>query len=285
MKSRQQAPLLLTLTLLLVGGCASTGDGSATGSAPTDSSRLEEKWGPGETVALLTGTYTSKNRNFALNVPLATWYIREEDRKGFGLLGGALAYDMVTTKREQGRAVSQKLTSHGLLGIAGSTETRSLDGAGDYKKSHWLFPFYRYHNLNGERVLYPFFFFPVHLKSKTPPVFSYDDAPWGAGEYGDPIDPPPAFATPAPAPPPPLVLSPPGARAASGNAGGGTWSPASSHAAKPGESYTVQGGDTLSRIARAAYGKNGSWKKIYEANREVITNPDRLQAGMVLRLP
>ncbi len=47
----------------------------------------------------------------------------------------------------------------------------------------------------------------------------------------------------------------------------------------------VKSGDTLSAIARRAYGKSSAYKKIYEANPDLIKNPDRIYIGMKLRVP
>ncbi len=51
------------------------------------------------------------------------------------------------------------------------------------------------------------------------------------------------------------------------------------------ERYTVQSGDTLSHIAQRFYGKASAWNTIYEANRDQLDNPDRIQPGQVLRIP
>ena len=51
------------------------------------------------------------------------------------------------------------------------------------------------------------------------------------------------------------------------------------------ENYTVQKGDTLTGIAFKAYGHASRWRRIYEANRDVINNPDRLRPGMTLQIP
>jgi len=54
---------------------------------------------------------------------------------------------------------------------------------------------------------------------------------------------------------------------------------------KPGHRYTVRPGDTLSRLAREAYGNAALWGKIQEANRS-SSNPDgRLRAGETILIP
>ena len=50
-------------------------------------------------------------------------------------------------------------------------------------------------------------------------------------------------------------------------------------------SYTVQSGDTLSRISRKVYGRSGRWADIFEANRDQLPSPNALQPGQVLRIP
>ena len=51
--------------------------------------------------------------------------------------------------------------------------------------------------------------------------------------------------------------------------------------------YTVRAGDTLVAIARKHYGNDGErlWKNIYEANRQVLRDPNRLAAGQKLVIP
>ena len=55
--------------------------------------------------------------------------------------------------------------------------------------------------------------------------------------------------------------------------------------ASAGRSYTVQAGDSLSKIAKAQYGDASQWKKIYEANRGTISNPDVIHPGQQLTIP
>jgi len=49
--------------------------------------------------------------------------------------------------------------------------------------------------------------------------------------------------------------------------------------------YTVQKGDSLSKIAQHQYGDGKRWKAIFEANRDQITNPDLIHPGQVLKIP
>lgn len=49
--------------------------------------------------------------------------------------------------------------------------------------------------------------------------------------------------------------------------------------------YTVQSGDSLSKIAKRHYGDANAWPKIFEANRDVLEDPDRIFPGQQLRLP
>jgi len=51
------------------------------------------------------------------------------------------------------------------------------------------------------------------------------------------------------------------------------------------QTYTVEKGDTLSRIAKQHLGDANAWKQIFEANRNVLDDPDRIQPGQVLKLP
>ena len=52
-----------------------------------------------------------------------------------------------------------------------------------------------------------------------------------------------------------------------------------------GRSYTVVKGDSLSKIAQREYGDSKQWTRIFEANRDIITDPDLIHPGQVLRLP
>lgn len=52
-----------------------------------------------------------------------------------------------------------------------------------------------------------------------------------------------------------------------------------------GQTYTIGKGDTLSKIAKEHYGSANAWKQIFEANRDVIEDPDRIFPGQVIKLP
>ncbi len=49
--------------------------------------------------------------------------------------------------------------------------------------------------------------------------------------------------------------------------------------------YIVRKGDTLSKISKRYYGSPSKWRKIYEANRDVIEDPDVVKPGSKLRIP
>jgi nucleoid-associated protein YgaU len=49
--------------------------------------------------------------------------------------------------------------------------------------------------------------------------------------------------------------------------------------------YTVKKGDTLSHIAKAHYGRASQWKRIFEANRDQLDDPDKIKPGQVLKIP
>ena len=68
--------------------------------------------------------------------------------------------------------------------------------------------------------------------------------------------------------------------AAAGATGGST-----ATAARGGRSYTVKSGDTLSKIAKAQYGDAAKYPRIFEANRNILSDPDKIQPGQVLAIP
>ena len=52
-----------------------------------------------------------------------------------------------------------------------------------------------------------------------------------------------------------------------------------------GSTHTVQSGETLSKIAKHYYGDAGQWRRIYDVNRETISNPDLIYPGQKLYIP
>jgi nucleoid-associated protein YgaU len=53
----------------------------------------------------------------------------------------------------------------------------------------------------------------------------------------------------------------------------------------PAKTYTVKAGDTLSQIAKEHLGSAGAYMKIFELNKDQLTDPDKIKPGQVLRLP
>lgn len=49
--------------------------------------------------------------------------------------------------------------------------------------------------------------------------------------------------------------------------------------------YVIQSGDTLSKIAQQFYGSATKYPRIFEANREVIKDPDLIFPGQKIRIP
>ena len=52
-----------------------------------------------------------------------------------------------------------------------------------------------------------------------------------------------------------------------------------------GQTYTVQAGDTLSKISKQFYGDAGQYGRIFEANRDKLNDPDKIQVGQTLTIP
>jgi len=49
--------------------------------------------------------------------------------------------------------------------------------------------------------------------------------------------------------------------------------------------YEIQKGDTLWRVAEIYYKDGSRYKEIFEANREVIKDPDKIYPGQMIRIP
>ena len=51
------------------------------------------------------------------------------------------------------------------------------------------------------------------------------------------------------------------------------------------KTYTVKAGDTLSKIAKEHLGNANAYMKIFEANKDQLTDPDKIKPGRVLKIP
>ena len=61
--------------------------------------------------------------------------------------------------------------------------------------------------------------------------------------------------------------------------------PAAAPAPPAGKTYTVQPGDTLSKIAKEYLGSANAYTKIFDANKDQLSDPDKIRPGQVLRIP
>lgn len=52
-----------------------------------------------------------------------------------------------------------------------------------------------------------------------------------------------------------------------------------------GRTYTVKSGDTLSKIAKEHLGDANSYMKIFDANKDQLSDPDKIKPGQVLKIP
>lgn len=60
---------------------------------------------------------------------------------------------------------------------------------------------------------------------------------------------------------------------------------AESEPADSGDTYTVQVGDTLWKIAQQAFGDGSKYMKIFEANSDLLKDPDHIYPGQELKIP
>lgn len=67
--------------------------------------------------------------------------------------------------------------------------------------------------------------------------------------------------------------------------GGSSTAPRAPGAPPEDTTYTVVAGDSLSKIAKHHYGDANLWKRIWEANKDQIKNPDLIHPGQVLKIP
>jgi nucleoid-associated protein YgaU len=65
--------------------------------------------------------------------------------------------------------------------------------------------------------------------------------------------------------------------------GGGA--PAGGGGGQAERTYTVQSGDTLSKIAKTHLGDANAYMKIFNANKDQLSDPDKIRPGQVLKIP
>ena len=51
------------------------------------------------------------------------------------------------------------------------------------------------------------------------------------------------------------------------------------------KTYEVVSGDSLSKIAKREYGNASEWNRIYEANRDILKDPNKIFPGQKLKIP
>jgi LysM repeat protein len=51
------------------------------------------------------------------------------------------------------------------------------------------------------------------------------------------------------------------------------------------QTYTVQAGDTLSKISKQFYGDANQYMKIFNANKDQLNDPNMIRVGQVLKIP
>jgi len=70
-----------------------------------------------------------------------------------------------------------------------------------------------------------------------------------------------------------------------GGPAAGSGAPAAVAAPPAAKTYTVKAGDTLGAIAKEHLGSAGAYMKIFDLNKDQLTDPDKIKPGQVLRLP
>ena len=107
----------------------------------------------------------------------------------------------------------------------------------------------------------------------------------------EPAPPPfPEEQVPAPEPQPLAEAPPVDTTAAQPKAAPATPQPKVSYAPTPpkkaARTYVVRKGDTLQKISKKYYGTTKKWRRIYKANRKMLSKgPDKIQPGMKLVIP
>jgi nucleoid-associated protein YgaU len=74
-------------------------------------------------------------------------------------------------------------------------------------------------------------------------------------------------------------------RVKAGAGGGSTTIPQPTPAKASMKTYTVKSGDTLGEIAKRELGSANKYMDIFEANRDQLSDPDKIKPGQVLKIP
>ncbi len=61
--------------------------------------------------------------------------------------------------------------------------------------------------------------------------------------------------------------------------------PAAAAASSTAQTYSVKSGDSLSKIAKQFYGDAGRYMEIFEANRDQLSDPNKIDVGQQLKIP
>ena len=59
----------------------------------------------------------------------------------------------------------------------------------------------------------------------------------------------------------------------------------SSSTASSEKTYVVKSGDSLSKIAKQEYGNANEWNRIFEANKDILKDPNKIFPGQTLKIP
>jgi nucleoid-associated protein YgaU len=51
------------------------------------------------------------------------------------------------------------------------------------------------------------------------------------------------------------------------------------------QTYTVVSGDSLSKISKHFYGDANHWRRIFDANTDILKDPDEIYPGQTLKIP
>jgi nucleoid-associated protein YgaU len=81
-----------------------------------------------------------------------------------------------------------------------------------------------------------------------------------------------------------IKVQAPAGGAVAGPASAGPGGPAGTASAGQ-KTYTVKAGDSLSKIAKEHYGESSKYMQIFEANKNILKDPDKIQPGQVLVIP